>query len=239
MRCRSSCRPSQGAANFHAAAYAEGQPSSTEVNNIWTSGVGNVKNAFASTPSNVQGIGTVSMSDPSNASGAAHTFSTNVDFTENAASFISSTGLIGGMLTSPLNGTGLGSGDSLHFRIVPTRHDADRPDLDHQHRCSELFPEHGVRSGHRQNPLGGGNPDVQFVFDLTSSHPGNGLASNFLLGTTTTSPEAGTWTSATGGSWADCRRIRSTIRSPMARARARFLPARSPRRKPSRSTRTR
>jgi hypothetical protein len=104
------------ASGQHAAAYAVGQPLSADVTTAWT-GNANVQSAFGGVQSRVNGLGIANMVYPTGGSGASHTYSSVLDFTETGTLLSGSNELTAGLVASPLTGAGLGAGDSLRFRI--------------------------------------------------------------------------------------------------------------------------
>jgi hypothetical protein len=98
-------------------------------------------------------------------------------------------------------GSGLGSGDSLNFQVVQNNATVIHQTFTTTAAFESYFDDSVVFLG-PENDLGSeSNLNVQFLFNLTSTHPGSGLTMQVALGIANDT-ELGVWTSPTGGSWA-------------------------------------
>ena len=181
------------------AAIAIGTPTASDVTSRWAP-YGNVKNAFASDPTRIAAVLLDNMQYQASGSGAAHTYSTSLEVNENNA-LVSTSDILLGTIGAQLENSGLGSGDSLHFRILRN----STPVVDQTFLTNtdafNYFQNNVVDLGAGNANLNGANLDVQLLFDLTTSHVGAGLGFQFVLGTNPIVVQSGTWNNSAGGAW--------------------------------------
>ena len=186
------------AANFESAAYTTAAPLSSDVTTAWASDA-NVKSAFNNNASNVNGLLLANMQYAAGGTGASHDYSSVLELNENNAPLIGN-GLVVGLLTPQLTGSGLQPGDSLRFRIqrqgitLVDQIFSTNPTLGY-------FQNSVFDLGVQNSGLNGANLDVQFLFDLTTTHPGSGIGAQFIVGNDSNA-QIGVWNNAAGGSWA-------------------------------------
>ncbi|HSV16154.1 MAG TPA: autotransporter-associated beta strand repeat-containing protein, partial [Tepidisphaeraceae bacterium] len=182
-----------------AAAFAEGMPLASDTANAWASS-SNVQNVFGGNTANVHGLGFTELQVSSLGAGTSHTYSSVIEFTEDASALSSSSNLAVGLVGSALTGTGLGAGDSLRFRIVRAGSTLVDQTFSTNAAAQSYFANSAFNLGVSNAGLGGGNLDLQFLFDLTSSHVGNGIGAQVVSGITNAAPGA-VWNNANGGTW--------------------------------------
>ncbi len=186
------------AANFESAAYATAAPLSSDVTTAWASDA-NVKSAFNNNASNVNGLLLANMQYAAGGTGASHDYSSVLELNENNAP-LTGNGLVVGLLTPQLTGSGLQPGDLLRFRIqrqgitLVDQIFSTNPTLGY-------FQNSVFDLGVQNSGLNGANLDVQFLFDLTTTHPGSGVGAQFIVGNDSNA-QIGVWNNAAGGSWA-------------------------------------
>jgi Dockerin type I domain len=179
-------------------ALISGSPNATDVGSAWSS-ASQVKADFNSTAANVNALSIITLEDPSAASTASHTYSTIVELNENNVNVLAN-GLRVGLLTGEPISNGITVGDTIRFRIVRagvTLVDHTLNNSNYQSYFTNTDFELGVANA----GLGASNLDLQLLFDLTSTHPGNGFAAEVAVGANNT-PIACTWLNPSGTSWA-------------------------------------
>ena len=159
-----------------------------------------VRNAFNNAPANVNALLQAYMLYAPLGTGLSHDYSSVLEINENNAQ-LTSNGLVAGLLTTQLTGAGLQSGDSLRFRIK--RQGITLVDQTFSTNPALLtYLQNSVFDLGVQNAgLNGANLDVQFIFDLTTTHPSSGVGEQFVLGNDSNA-QIGVWNNAAGGSWA-------------------------------------
>jgi hypothetical protein len=199
-------RAAQGSASFfnmadpvHAAAFAVGMPNPPNVVNLWTP-TPNVRAAYSNNTANVHGELLGNFKYPIGGSGATRTYSGVMEFVEDGAA-VNTNHLLVGLAATQINGAGLLAGDSLRFRIVRQGVTLVDRTFTSNSAFTSYFTDTVIDLGVQNAGLGGGNLNLQFLLDLTSTHATAGLGSHFLLGRNATPPTP-TWQNAAGGSWA-------------------------------------
>jgi hypothetical protein len=187
------------AITFQAAAYIGANPSPSEITTRWTSAPA-VQAAFLSNASNAHALGITALQYPASSSPGVHTYSTVLQLNENHP-MVTGNGLLVGLLNTQQIGDGLGMGDRLRLRAV--RNGDTLIDLTFTTNAAfhAFFTNTVLNLGVANSGLNGENLDVSLLFDLTSSHPSAGVATQFMVGTP--APTAAiTWLNPAGGSWA-------------------------------------
>ena len=186
-------------ADYESAAYTIAAPLSADVSNAWSADT-NVQNAFGNSTGNVNALLLTNMQYASGGTGASHDYSTTMELNENNA-LLNSNDLLVGMLFPKFTNDGLQSSDSLRFRIEREGVTIyDQTFLSNATVASNL--QNSVFNLGAQNAdLSGGNLDVQFLFDFTTTHPASGVGEELVVGNDAAAP-IGTWVHSTGGSWA-------------------------------------
>src|SRR5439155_24137129 len=165
--------------SYQGSSFIVAAPLSSDVTARWSPDA-NVKNAFGNNAANVNGLLIADVQYPAAGSAAPHTYSSVLELNENNAQ-LDSNGTIVGMLATLLEGGGAGllSGDSLRFRIQ--RQGATLVDQTFTSNPAFLsyFQNTVLLLGPQNAGLGGANLDLQFLFDLTSTHGGAGVGAEF------------------------------------------------------------
>ncbi len=186
------------AANFQSAAYITAAPLSSDVTAAWASDA-NVKSAFNNTASNVNALLLANMQYAASGTGASHDYRSALELNENNAP-LTGNGLVVGLLTPQLTGSGLQPGDSLRFRIQ--RQGITLVDQIFSTNPALSYFQNSVYDlGIQNSGLNGANLDVQFLFDLTTTHSGPGIGAQLIVGNDSNA-QIGIWNNAAGGSWA-------------------------------------
>jgi hypothetical protein len=185
-------------ASKQAASYLIGNPVSTIVTAAWSSDV-NVSRAFRTTAGNVNAIAVSVLQVPSDASGASHTYSSAVDLNLAAASLSTGSLILGATANEEL-GAGLDDGGNIRFRIQRAGVTLIDQTFTTTSTFQTYFQNTAFDLGIQNANLAGGNLDVQVLFDLTVSFPGDGLGTQLLIGAAPLQAQP-TWKNATGGSW--------------------------------------
>ncbi len=184
---------------YNSAAYLVATPVSTDVTTAWSNAT-NVKNAFANNTNNINLLALANLQTLANATAAPHTYSTILELNERNAQLNTNNLLIG--TTAPhLDGAALQSGDTLRFRIQRNTITLVDQTFTTTAAFQSYFTNTLFNLGTANAGLNGANLDLQFLFDLTTSHSNAGLGAQFLLGTTATA-QPGFWINPAGGSWA-------------------------------------
>ncbi len=160
----------------------------------------NVRNAFNNAPANVNALLLAYMLYAPLGTGLSHDYSSVLEINENNAQ-LTSNGLVVGLLTTQLTGPGLQSGDSLRFRIKRQGITLVDQTLSTNPALLSYLQNSVFDLGIQNAGLNGANLDVQFIFDLTTTHPSSGVGEQFVLGNDSNA-QIGVWNNAAGGSWA-------------------------------------
>jgi hypothetical protein len=191
---------SQSAATFaslstmEAASVGVGVPLATDVTARWGA-TANVRTAFGNSASNVTFLVMTNLANVV----PGTTTSTLVELNENNAA-LGSGNLAIGLVSVQTQNSGLLAGDSLRFRTLRNGATIIDQTFATVSDFATWFNNTVVYLGAANAGLNGANLDLQFLFDLTSIHPGAGVGAQFLLGTSQVSP-TGIWNNATGGAW--------------------------------------
>ena len=186
-------------ADYESAAYTIAAPLSADVSSAWSADA-NVQNAFGGTTGNVNALLLTNMQYASGGTGVSHDYSTTLELNENNA-LLNSNDLLVGMLFPKFTNAGLQSGDSLRFRIEREGVTIYDQTLLSNSAVTSNLQNSVFNLGAQNADLSGGNLDVQFLFDFTTTHPGSGVGEELLVGNNAAAP-IGTWVHPTGGSWA-------------------------------------
>ncbi len=184
--------------NNNVGALISASPNATDVNSAWSPAT-QVKADFNSTTTNVNALSIINLEDSTSASSASHIYSAAVELNENNAGVLAN-GLRVGLLMDQPSSAGITAGDAIRFRIVRagvTLVDQTLININYQSYFTNTDFELGVANA----GLGASNLDVQLLFDLTSTHPGDGFATELAVGANNT-PVTGTWLNPSGTSWA-------------------------------------
>ena len=186
-------------ASVNSVATVAAAPLAGDVTGAWALD-SNVRNALNNAPANVNALLLAYMLYAPNGTGLSHDYSSVLEINENNAQ-LTGNGLVVGLLTTQLTGAGLQSGDSLRFRIK--RQGITLVDQTFSTNPALLtYLQNSVFDLGVQNAgLNGANLDVQFLFDLTTTHPGSGIGEQFVVGNDSNA-QIGVWNNAAGGSWA-------------------------------------
>jgi hypothetical protein len=187
------------AAAYQSAAYVITTPLASDVAAAWTNDA-KVKAAFNTNTANVNTLLLASMQYPTAGSGTSHDYSTVLEVNE-ANAQLNANGLVLGLLTNNIIGSGLLPGDSLRFRIERGGSSIVDQTFTTNPAVLSFFQNTVFDLGIENAALNGGNLDLQFLFDLTSTHAGSGIGAQFVLGSDGNA-QGGTWNNPNGGTWA-------------------------------------
>ena len=160
----------------------------------------NVIAAFGNVSANVNVLGLANLVYSASGTGASHVYSTVQELNENSAQ-LNSNHLIVGLLYPNITGSGLLPGDTLRFRVLRQGNTLIDQTFASSAAAASFMQNSALDLGVQNANLAGANLDLQFLFDLTSTHPGAGIGELFLVGSNASAP-GGTWVHPTGGIWA-------------------------------------
>ena len=103
----------------------------------------NVRNAFNNKPANVNALLLAYMQYAPLGTGSSHDYSSVLELNENNAP-LTGNGLVVGLLTPQLTGSGLQPGDSLRFRIQTAGDHSRRSNFIHKPNAVKLLPKLGL-----------------------------------------------------------------------------------------------
>ena len=187
------------ASTVESAAFLNTSPLSSDVVTAWTNDL-NARTAFNNTPANVNALMLANLQYPTGGAPSSHTYSTVLEPNEKN-SLLNGNNLIASLLVSQVIGSGLQPGDSLRFRIQRQGTTLVDQTLSTNPAFLAYFQNTVFDLGPQNAGLSGNNLDVQFLFDLSISHPGSGVGTQFVIGSDANAP-IGIWNNAAGGSWA-------------------------------------
>ena len=175
-----------------AAAFLTASPLSSDVSSLW---IGNVQTAFGNNPANVSALGLANLQDLPGGPSTSQTYSTVQDLNLDSA-HLNGNNLVVGMLGAT---PGLQSGDTLRFRIERAGTALIDQTFTTNTAISTFLNNTLFDLGHGTDNAAPGNPDIQILFDLTTTPPGAGVGAEFVFGSIPlTNPS---FANAAGGSW--------------------------------------